>query len=68
MVKHYYKNRNTIIRVGKYLLHKDTKTKMLYKPSKQAIYNSIYEEEIWYISTYIFLINNNIDIEERNDY
>ena len=41
------KNRKHIIRVVFSLLHKDRKTKMLHKASKQAIYNSIYEEEIY---------------------
>ena len=42
---------------------------MLHKASKQAIYNSIYEEGIYNnIFTLLFFINNNIEIEERNDY
>ena len=63
------KNRKHIIRVAFSLLHKDRKTKMLHKASKQAIYNSIYEEGIYNnIFTLLFFINNNIEIEERNDY
>ena len=38
------KNRKHIIRVVFFLLHKDRKTKILHKASKQANYNSIYEE------------------------